>query len=48
MAPKKNPTSNATVHSIDTDASTGQANNQVVTRQDLDMLAQSLTYAFTE
>jgi hypothetical protein len=48
MAPKKNPTQTATVHSTDTDTSAGQANNQVVTRRDLDMLAQNLTAAFSE
>ena len=48
MAPKKSPKKTATVHSIDTDTSAGQANNQVVTRRDLDMLAQNLTNAFFE
>ena len=48
MAPKKVQTQTATVHSTDTDTSTGQANNQAVTRRDLDMLAQNLTNAFAE
>ena len=48
MAPKKNPTQTATVHSTDTDTSAGHANNQAVTRRDLDMLARNLTAAFTE
>ena len=48
MAPKKNPTQTATVHSTDTDTSAGHANNQAVTRRDLDMLARNLTAAFSE
>ena len=48
MAPKRNPTQTATVHSIDTDTSVGQTNNQAVTRRDLDILAQNLTTAFAE
>ena len=48
MAPKRNPTQIATVHSTDTDTSAGQANNQAVTRRDLDMLARNLTAAFSE
>ena len=48
MAPKKNPTQTVTVHSIDTNTLAGQVNNQAVTRQDLDILAQNLTNAFTE
>ncbi|CAO2830646.1 unnamed protein product, partial [Amaranthus hypochondriacus] len=48
MAPKRIPTQTATVHSTDTDTSAEQANNQAVTRRDLDMLAQSLTTAFAE
>jgi hypothetical protein len=48
MPPKRNPTQTATVHSTDTDTSAGQANNQVVTRRDLDILAQNLTAAFSE
>ena len=48
MAPKRNPTQATTLHSTDTDTSTGQANNQVVTRRDMDMLAQNLTTSYTE
>ncbi|XP_057537254.1 uncharacterized protein LOC130814967 [Amaranthus tricolor] len=48
MAPKRNPTQTATVHSTDTDTSAGHANNQAVTRRDLDMLARNLTAAFSE
>ena len=48
MAPKSNPTQTTTVHNTDTDTSAGHANNQVVTRHDLDMLAQNLTAAFFE
>ena len=48
MAPKRNPTQTATVHSTDTDTSAGHANNQAVTRRDLDMLTRNLTVAFSE
>ena len=48
MAPKKNPTQTVTMHSTDTDTLAGPANNQALTRQDLDILAQNLTNAFTE
>ena len=48
MAPKRNPIQTATVHSTDTDTSAGHANNQAVTRRDLDMLARNLTAAFSE
>ena len=48
MAPKRNPTKAATVHNTDTDTSAGQANNEAVTRQDLDLLAKNLTVAFSE
>ena len=48
MAPKRNPTQTATVHNTDTDTSAGHANNQTVTRRDLDMLARNLTAAFSE
>ena len=48
MAPKKNPTQTATVHSTDTETSRGMMNNQDVTRRDLDMLAQNQTNAFFE
>ena len=48
MAPKKNPTQTATVHNTDTNTSAGHANNQVVTRRDLDMLARNLTASFFE
>ena len=48
MAPKRNPTQTATVHNIDTDTSASHANNQAVTRRDLDMLARNLTAAFSE
>ena len=48
MASKRNPTQTATVHSTDTDTSAGHANNQAVTRRDLDMLARNLTAAFSE
>ena len=48
MASKRNPTQTATVHSTDTNTSTGHANNQAVTRRDLDMLARNLTTAFSE
>ena len=48
MGSKKNPTQTTTVHNTDTNTSAGQANNQVVTRQGLDMLAQNLTTAFSE
>ena len=48
MAPKKNPTQTATVHSTDTDTSAGQASNQAVTRWDLDLLAQNLRVGFSE
>ena len=48
MAPKKNPTQTATVHSTDTDTSADHANNQAVTRHDLDVLARNLTAAFSE
>ena len=44
---KKNPTHSATVHCTDTNSSTGQGNNQAVTRQDLDILAQNLTTVFS-
>ena len=36
------------VHSTDTDTSAGLANNQAVTRRDLDLQAQNLTVAFSE
>ena len=48
MAPKRNPTQTATVHNTDIDTSAGHANNQTVTRRDLDMLARNLTAAFSE
>ena len=48
MAPKRNPTQTATVHSTDTDTSAGQVNNQAVTRRDLEMLAQNLTATFSK
>ena len=48
MAPKRNATQTAIVHSTDTDTSAGHANNQAVTRRDLDMLAWNLTAAFFE
>ena len=48
MAPKKNPTQIATVHSTNTDTSAGHTNNQAVTCRDLDMLARNLTAAFSE
>ena len=48
MAPKRNPTQTATVHNTDTDTLAGHANNQVVTRRDLDMLARNLTATFSE
>ena len=48
MAPKKNLTQTATVHSTYTDTSAGHANNQAVTRCDLDMLARKLTAAFSK
>ena len=47
MAPKRNPTNTATVHSADTDTSTGAAHNSAQTHQDLDILAQDLTTAFS-
>ena len=48
MAPKKNPTHTIVVHSTDKDTFAGQANNQAVTRQKLDIFVQNLTTAFSE
>ena len=48
MTLKRNPTPPATVYITDTDTSAGQANNQAMTRRDLDLLAQNLTVAFSE
>ena len=48
MAPKRNPTQTATVHSTNTNTSASQANNQLVARRDLEILAQNLTNAFAE
>ena len=36
------------MHSIDTNTFAGQTNNQAMTHQDLDILAQNLTNAFTK